>query len=98
MKSLRVNRFTRTNGLVKPSNLIGLAKSDTNPCSFWLVQWTRQRLLTFTVVCSVTWPLSRSEAGGDFDLIQNSVVVRSESKEGHLQRRSYPGSTQRPDH
>ena len=27
----------------------------------------------FTVVCSVTWPLSRSEAGGDLVLIQTPL-------------------------
>ena len=29
----------------------------------------------FTVVCSVTWPLNGSEAGGDFVLIQTSLLL-----------------------
>ena len=28
----------------------------------------------FTVVCSVTWPLNDSEAGGDLALIQTSLL------------------------
>ena len=37
-----------------------------------------QDLLTidhFTVVCSVTWPLNGSEAGGDLVLIQTSLLL-----------------------
>ena len=29
----------------------------------------------FTVVCSVTWPLNGSEAGGDLVLIQTSLLL-----------------------
>ena len=29
----------------------------------------------FTVVCSVTWPLNGSEAGGDLALIQTSQLL-----------------------
>ena len=33
----------------------------------------------FTVVCSVTWPLNGSEAGGDLVLIQTSPLLLSKS-------------------
>ena len=33
----------------------------------------------FTVVCSVTWPLSGSEAGRDLVLIQTSLLLRKSS-------------------
>ena len=32
-------------------------------------------VLHFTVVCSVTWPLNGSEAGGDLVLIQTSQLL-----------------------
>ena len=28
----------------------------------------------YTVVCSITWPMNASEAGGDLALIQTSVI------------------------
>ena len=33
----------------------------------------------FTVVCSVTWPLNGSEAGGDLVLIQTSLLLLCKS-------------------
>ena len=35
----------------------------------------RPRIDHFTVVCSVTWPLNGSEAGGDLVLIQTTAFV-----------------------
>ena len=34
----------------------------------------------FTVVCSVTWPLNSSEAGGDLVLIQTSLLLLCKSR------------------
>ena len=34
----------------------------------------------FTVVCSVTWPLNGSEAGGDLVLIQTSLLLLCKSR------------------
>ena len=42
------------------------------------LRYNRQARKTFkgiAVMCSVTWPLSRSEAGGDLVLIQTSVFL-----------------------
>ena len=33
------------------------------------------RLIHFTVVCSLTWPLNGSEAGGDLVLMQTSLLL-----------------------
>jgi len=33
----------------------------------------------FTVVCSVTWPLNGSEAGGDVVLIKTSLILSCKS-------------------
>ena len=33
----------------------------------------------FTVLSSVTWPMNGSEAGGDLDLIQTSLLLNASS-------------------
>ena len=41
------------------------------------------RIDNFTVVCSVTWPLNGSEAGGDLVLIQASLLLSCKSSCSH---------------
>ena len=42
----------------------------------------------FTVVCSVTWPLNGSEAGGDLVLIQTSLLLSCKSSFLYAKRES----------
>ena len=50
-----------------------------DPPQFLIISLSHETIDHFTVLCSVTWPLNGSEAGGDLVLIQTSLLLLCKS-------------------
>ena len=53
---------------------------------FWMAWHWKPAISHFTVVCSVCWPLNRSEAGGDLVLLQTFLLFTCKSWYFHANR------------